>query len=185
MLNPFDRDAPSFDRPLDLLAACHARILERCATLEKLLSHLAAAHEAPYPAADADARQAARAVLRYFDEAAPLHHDDEERNLFVLIEEAGGTCAFDLCDFLEGLEADHDVLAELWLRLRAPLAEIASGTTAVLPRQEVERFVRLHREHVAFENERLLPLARRVLDADALARLGAAMAARRGLHFAP
>jgi hemerythrin-like domain-containing protein len=174
-LNPFDADAPGFDRPLDLLAACHERILARCATLEKLAAHAKA------NGADEPARQAARAVLRYFDEAAPLHHADEEQNLFVLIEGACGTCAFDLCDFLEGLETEHEVMAGLWTQLRAPLLRLAKGESADLPEAVLGRFVQMNREHVAFENERLLPLARRVLDAAALARLGAAMAARRGV----
>ena len=75
--------APGFDRPLDVLEACHGRIARQCDTLGKLLAHL------PTQGADAQAQQAARAVLTYFDTAAVHHHDDEERNLFPLLEQAG------------------------------------------------------------------------------------------------
>ena len=32
--------APGFDRPLEVLEACHARIAKQCDTLDKLLMHL-------------------------------------------------------------------------------------------------------------------------------------------------
>ena len=64
--------APGFDRPLDVLEACHGRIAKQCDTLEKMLAHL------PAHGADVQAQQAARAVLAYFDTAAVHHHDDEE-----------------------------------------------------------------------------------------------------------
>ncbi|HEY0663063.1 MAG TPA: hemerythrin domain-containing protein, partial [Thiobacillaceae bacterium] len=75
--------APGFERPLELLEACHGRIARQCDTLEKLLAHL------PSVGADAQAQQAARAILGYFDTAAVHHHDDEERTLFPLLESAG------------------------------------------------------------------------------------------------
>jgi hypothetical protein len=32
--------APGFDRPLEVLEACHGRIAKQCDTLDKLLAHL-------------------------------------------------------------------------------------------------------------------------------------------------
>ena len=167
--------APGFDRPLAVLEACHGRIAKQCDTLEKLLAHL---HE---HGADAQAQQAARAVLAYFDTAAVHHHDDEERNLFPLLEQAGAPGA---CELVETLTLEHDAQALIWRRLRAELQAIEAGTAAVLDAELTRRFVEMNRAHLEFENTHVLPLARQVLGAADLERLGRAMAARRGVPFA-
>jgi hemerythrin-like domain-containing protein len=166
--------APGFDQPIDVLEACHGRIAKQCDTLEKLLAHL------PAHGADVQAQQAARAVLAYFDTAAVQHHDDEERNLFPLLEQANAPGA---CDLVEALTLEHDELALLWRQLRPQLAHIERATSAVLDAALTQQFIQHNRSHLEFENQHVLPLARRVLDAAALARLGAAMAARRGVAF--
>ena len=166
--------APAFDRPLDMLEACHARIDRQCDTLEKLLAHQT------HHGADPDAQQAARAILAYFDRAAVQHHDDEERNLFPLLEEAGAPGA---CDLIVLLTREHDEVAMLWRRLRPLLQEVAEARGCRLDEPLVERFVALNRSHVDFENAHLLPLARRALDPAALERLGRAMAARRSVTY--
>ncbi len=167
--------APGFERPLDVLEACHGRIARQCDTLDRLLAHL------PLHGADAQAQQAARAVLTYFDTAAVHHHDDEERNLFPLLEQAGAPGA---CDLVETLTLEHDELALLWWRLRGLLQQIEAGTPVMLDESLTRRFVTLNRSHLEFENTRVLPLARQVLDAAAIERLGRAMAARRGVAYA-
>ncbi|QLQ02259.1 MAG: hemerythrin domain-containing protein [Thiobacillus sp.] len=167
--------APGFDRPLDVLEACHGRIARQCDTLGKLLAHL------PAHGADAQAQQAAGAILTYFDTAAVHHHDDEERNLFPLLEQAGAPGA---CDLVETLTLEHDELALLWRRLRGQLQQIEAGSAATLDEALTQRFVALNRSHLEFENTHVLPLARQVLDAAAIERLGRAMAARRGVAFA-
>jgi len=166
--------APGFDRPLAVLEACHGRIAKQCDTLEKLLAHL------PEHGADLQAQQAARAVLAYFDTAAVHHHDDEERNLFPLLELAGAAGA---CELVEALTLEHDELALLWRRLRAQLQQIEAGVAAALDAAVVRRFIAMNRTHLEFENTHVLPLARQVLGAADLERLGRAMAARRGVPF--
>jgi hemerythrin-like domain-containing protein len=167
--------APGFDRPLEVLEACHDRIANQCDTLDKLLAHL------PAHGADAQAQQAARAVLAYFDTAAVHHHDDEERNLFPLLEQAGAPGA---CDLVEALTLEHDELALLWRRLRVALQQIGAGATNTLDPALTTRFVGLNRSHLEFENTHVLPLARQVLAAADIERLGRAMAARRSVPFA-
>lgn len=168
--------APGFDAPLDVLEACHGRIARQCDILDKLLDHL------PAHGADAQAQQAARAVLAYFDTAAVHHHDDEERNLFPLLEAANAPGA---CDLVETLTLEHEAQALLWRRLRGELAAIVAGTSAALEAALVRRYVDMNRAHLEFENTHLLPLARRTLDPVALVRLGRAMAARRNVPFYP
>ncbi|MFZ3042186.1 MAG: hemerythrin domain-containing protein [Thiobacillus sp.] len=166
--------APGFDRPLAVLEACHGRIAKQCDTLDKLLAHLV-------HGADAQAQQAARAVLAYFDTAAVHHHDDEERNLFPLLEQAGAPGARDL---VEALTLEHDELALLWRRLRVELLQIGSGAASALDAALTHCFIALNRTHLEFENTHVLPLARQVLGAAEIERLGRAMAARRGVTFA-
>lgn len=168
--------APGFDRPLDMLEACHARIARQCDTLERLAAHCAS------HGADIQAQQAAKAVLAYFDSAGVQHHDDEERNLFPLLEQAGAPGA---CDLVELLTREHEELALLWRVLRPALAEIADARPGRLEAQFVARFVALNRSHLGFENAHLLPLARQTLGAEALLHLGRAMAARRGVRHEP
>ena len=166
--------APGFDRPLDVLEACHGRIAKQCDTLDKLLIHL------PAQGADAQAQQAARAVLAYFETAAVHHHDDEERNLFPLLEVAAASGA---CDLVETLTLEHDELAWLWRRLRISLQQIEAGGPGTLDEVLAGRFIALNRAHLEFENTHVLPLARHILGAAELERLGRAMAARRGVPF--
>ena len=166
--------APGFDRPLEVLEACHGRIAKQCDTLDKLLAHL------PAHGADAQAQQAARAVLAYFDTAAVHHHDDEERNLFPLLEQAGAPGA---CDLVEALTLEHDELALLWRRLRGELQPIEAGAAATLDEVAARRFIEMNRTHLEFENAHVLPLARQLLGAADLERLGRAMAARRGVPY--
>lgn len=168
--------APGFDRPLEVLEVCHGRIIKQCDTLGRLLTHL------PVHGADAQAQQAARAVLTYFDTAAVHHHDDEERNLFPLLEQAGAAGA---CDLVETLTLEHDELALLWRRLRPSLQQIESGESASLDEVLTQRFVTLNRAHLEFENTHVLPLARKTLATADIERLGRAMAARRNLRPAP
>jgi hemerythrin-like domain-containing protein len=167
--------APGFDRPLDVLEACHGRIARQCDTLEKLLAHL------PLHGADAQSQQAARAVLADFATAAVHHDDDEERNLFPLLEQVNAPGA---CDLVETLTLEHDEQALLWRRLRVQLQLIEAGTAATLDGVLTQRFISMNRSHLEFENTHVLPLARQVLGAADIERLGRAMAARRGVPFA-
>ena len=77
-----------FEAPLEMLSACHARIEQQCATLQRLVPHVAS------HGADTQARSAAAGVMRYFDTAAVDHHADEEVDLFpALIEAMAGSDA--------------------------------------------------------------------------------------------
>ena len=166
--------APGFDRPLDVLEACHGRIAKQCDTLDRLLAHL------PTYGTDTQSQQAARAVLAYFEPAAVHHHDNEERNLFPLLELVGASGA---CDLIETLTLEHDELALLWRRLRMGLQQIEAGAASTLDEAMTRRFITLNRTHLEFENTHVLPLARQALGAAEIERLGRAMSVRRGVTF--
>lgn len=167
--------AASFEVPLEMLAACHQRVESQCTTLLRLVPHVAA------HGADRQAREAAAAVLRYFDTAARDHHADEEIDLFpALIESMAGSDAVCLRGLTASLSADHRELERCWRGLRHALEPLADGQPATLAAAEVQAFVERYRQHIAREEAELLPMAARLLGDDALDRIGLSMRARRG-----
>ena len=72
-----------FDQPFEMLSACHERVQRSLALLQRLQDHLAS------HGADPQARDAARDVMRYFDIAAPAHHEDEERHVLPVLRAQG------------------------------------------------------------------------------------------------
>lgn len=172
----FSSPLASTEAPLDMLAACHTRIEKQCATLTRLVPHLAE------HGADEQATTAARNIMRYFDTAALMHHADEEENLFPeLLESMAGSDAVCLRELTQGLTADHRRLEADWRHLRRALAEIANGRPADLSSQDVDAFVGLYAQHLQREDEELFPMAQRLLGDDALKRLGHAMSERRNI----
>jgi hemerythrin-like domain-containing protein len=165
--------------PLEMLAACHLRVQEQCATLQRLARHL------DTHGCDAQARSAAQGVMRYFDSAARHHHDDEEIDLFpALLESMAGSDAVCLRDLTESLTRDHRELERRWRALRAVLERVANGTPAQLAADGVDDFVSRYAAHIAREEAELLPMAARLLDDDVLDGIGEAMRRRRGIERA-
>ena len=168
--------AATFEAPLEMLAACHGRIEQQCATLRRLQPYLAA------QGADTAAREAARAVMRYFDHAAVDHHADEEEDLFpALLEAMAGSDAVCLRELTELLTRQHRELEAHWRALREGLDAIAAGEAVALDAALVERFVGAYEQHLQRENDELLPMAERLIDDATLQRIGRAMRLRRGI----
>ncbi|MGV8933934.1 MAG: hemerythrin domain-containing protein [Gallionellaceae bacterium] len=164
--------APDFSSPLDMLHACHDRIMDQCATLQKLMQHL------PMHGCDTQAQQAAQAILRYFDTAGQFHHQDEEVDLFPLLSTCNNPDADKL---INQLLAEHKSMEAMWANLRSQLQSIAEAKTAELDRKIVADFSLAYGRHVMLENMSLLPLAAKLLDDKQLNGIGRNMAARRGV----
>jgi len=162
--------APGFDAPLDMLRACHERIMDQCATLHKLLQHL------PTHGCDAQARQSAQAILSYFDKAGQSHHDDEENHLFPLLRAAHNDEADAL---IQRLLDEHHLMDAQWLRLHPQLQRIAEGQSTTLERSLVADFSLAYGRHIMLENMKLLPLAAQLLNEKQLHDMGKKMAARK------
>lgn len=170
--------APSFDHPLEMLHACHGKILRQCDTLRKLTGHLA------QRGCDEASQQAAQGILRYFDSAGLFHHQDEELDLFPALRASiQANKAAQLNALLGGLLSEHAVMLSAWDELRVALLRIADGAHAPLPETLVESFIGSHAAHIAIEEADLLPLASRVLTAQQIMRLGRSMAERREVQF--
>jgi len=165
-----------FEVPLEMLAACHHRVESQCATLQRLVAHVAK------QGSDDSARVAAAAVLRYFDTAAMDHHADEEVDLFpALIESMAGSDAACIQELVASLKADHRTLESHWQRLRPALLKIAAGEPQPLLDGDVMPLVNLYGQHMAREEAELLPMAARLLSDEALDCVGRAMRERRGI----
>lgn len=167
--------APSFDDPLGMLFACHRRIERQLATLARLSHHVLT------NGCDDEARAAARAILKYFDDAAPNHHADEEQSVFPRLLALHPEGAQKL---VATLHDEHATLAENWNCLRPLLSGIASGSGAALPPSDVAAISAVYAAHIAREDGELIPLARAKLDAAALVAIGREMADRRGVDLA-
>jgi len=167
--------AVGFEVPLEMLAACHGRVEAQCATLRRLVVHLGG------QGADRQAREAAAAVMRYFDTSAVHHHADEEVDLFpALIEAMAGSDAVCLRELTASLTGEHRELEQRWRALRRRLEPLARGNASTLMDDEVRDFIGLYERHMAREEAELLPMAARLLSDAELDRIGLSMRARRG-----
>lgn len=172
--SPGSQSPVTFDTPLAMLAECHRRIEKQCRTLERLVPHL------EEHGSDQAAAQAATAVLRYFEEAAPKHHADEEQDLFpALIESMAGSDAVCLRQLIDGLQEQHLAFERKWAALRPVLQAVAAQQPATLNGAEVQDFCALYAGHISREEGELLPMAERLLSDEALTAIGRAMQARR------
>lgn len=166
--------APGFDQPIAVLKHCHDRIRKQIATLHKLIAHL------PQHGADAQARQAAAAVIKYFEQAAPLHHEDEEHDLIPMLEAtARGEDAAALAQLVPGILDDHDQMDSLWRNLHGQLRAIADGSAAALSAADVTDFAERYASHMEREEGQIAPMAKRLFSPAQMAQLGAAMQQRR------
>lgn len=112
--------------------------------LERLDAHLAA------HGADGPAREAARDLVRFFDEAAVHHHEDEERHVLPLLRASGRTALADR------LHAEHEAMRREWAAIRAELHRVADDGDALRDggsarHERWHAFADAYREHIARE----------------------------------
>ena len=171
---PFAAEA-GFDDPLETLLGCHRRIEKQLALLKRLATDMTKHGASP------EASAAALSLLTYFDRAAVHHHEDEEQDLFPLLEsritDPGEKARF--AAFRDTLRADHRTLEAAWGRLRRPLESIADGRHRQLDQADVQAFVGAYAQHILSEENALTDFFNRWLKDGDREALGAAMAARR------
>lgn len=177
----FSTPAAGFDQPLELWGACHGRVRRMIGLLQRLAEHLAKS------GVDRDARTTATSIRRYFDEAAPHHHADEEVDLFPRLRERAGHLdaahAQRLTEALAVLERDHAELADVWQSLRESLTQIEHGKPTQLDAPTVELFVGRYEAHMQIEESVVEPALKRLLRKSDLAAIGRSMAQRRGVDW--
>ena len=170
----FGAPAVGFDTPFALLHACHERVQRTLALQHKLVGYL---HQ---HTCDEQARQAARDVLRYFDIAAPLHHEDEERHVFppLLAQGDAATVAR-----VQQLQREHLRMAADWQRARLPLQALAQGQQDAFSQDDeaaLARFASHYAAHLRSEEDVVYPAAQAVLSDSTLRAMGQEMRQRRG-----
>ena len=170
--------AAGFEAAFEMLATCHDRVERMLALQKKLQQHLLA------KGCDEPARQAARDVMRYFDLAAPLHHQDEELHVFPPLL-AGPDAA--LRELVQRLMQDHRQMDAAWVDARCTLQAVAdsldSACLTLTPDQTapLEQFAALYRQHLDDENGIAYPAAEASLSPAVLEAMSEDMMQRRGV----
>ena len=163
------------EHPLDHLMACHRRIEDRLATLERAGTAFAENRE--------EALAAIRRSLEFFATNGVRHTADEEESVFprmlpsLCIEEA---------ELVAGLERQHEE-AQL---LHDALDRAVEGLGAEEPdvegyRRAVADLAEFYRQHIAVEDSTVMAIARRVLSEEQLRAIRGEMRERRGLPVVP
>ena len=169
----FNAPSVGFEQPFAMLEACHERVQRTLALLQRLRAHV------QEHGADVSAQQAARDVLRYFDIAAPLHHEDEELHVFPLLLAQGRP---DVAALVARLQRDHACMTADWAAARLPLQALVDGRQAGFSEADgaaFERFSGRYDRHIADEEALAYPAAQALLAAPVLEAMGREMAARR------
>lgn len=164
--------AASFAEPFELLAGCHERVRRTLDLLARLVAHV------QQHGADAQARSAARDVLRYFDIAAPQHHLDEECHLVPVLQASGDPA---LQAAAEQLLAEHELIRPAWATLRQHLQALESGSVEAELAGSAQIFIDLHGPHLELEDGLVYPAAAARCDPAKQQLMGQEMASRRGV----
>lgn len=167
--------AAGFEQPFEMLQACHERVQRMLSLLSRLREHVRS------HGADEQARQAARDVMRYFDQAAPKHHQDEEIHVFPAVLAQGDP---DRIVLVRRLQQDHLQMESRWAAARILLSALAAGEVQALVQADedvLDAFAGLYASHIEAEEQVVYPAAQAVLDDAAQASMGREMGRRRGL----
>jgi hemerythrin-like domain-containing protein len=180
----FQSPAAGFEAPFEMLEACHERVHRMLALLLRLQAHV------QVTGCDTQAQQAAQDVMRYFDLAAPTHHQDEELHVFPPLL-AGGDVA--VVGVVQQLMAQHRAMELAWTGMRQvlmPIAAHASSATApalssvpyaAFSVEAVQTFTALYEAHIRTEEGVAYPAAKQLLTAEHLLHIGEDMMVRRGV----
>jgi hemerythrin-like domain-containing protein len=126
--------------------------------------------------------------MRYFDVAAPLHHQDEELHVFPPLL-AGPDAA--LRELVQRLQQDHRQMEVAWTEARRTLKAVAdsppSGWTPLSTSQTgaLDQLAALYRRHLDDEDRQAYPAAEAALSPAAVQAMSQDMMQRRGVPAGP
>mgnify|MGYP000483241379 CR=1 FL=1 len=152
---------------LDLIERDHAQQLKVCALLL----------EAGPNIVDEPDGHLVAAIIRFLKQTLPHHLNDEERGLFPLLEERCGQES-DVRAIIRQLQSEHEFDEDLVDFLLSDLEVLAQGRRLANPQRlnlNLHAFAQGLQRHIQWENAVVMPLARRVLQAEDLERLGREM----------
>lgn len=168
MLNLTPQKFVTWDEPIEMLYACHGRVKQFCRQLLLLPDYLA--KNGVNQAVKNDVQQ----ILNYFNQAAPLHHDDEEKDFFPALAEK----LPETQKAIDELENQHETLHQTWYELRDRLEELLADKIEHIELELIKRFVAGYDLHISIE-EPLFELGREHLAQEQLNAMGKIMAERR------
>jgi hemerythrin-like domain-containing protein len=147
----------TIDTPVEHLMACHRRIEDRLATLERAADHL----RGDKPAA----LEAIRKIILFLDSSGALHTRDEEESLFPRLRPH---LTPEELHYLDGLEEQHRAAESVFTELKAVAEELAAAADHSISwesryRELASRLSALYRPHILSEDEVLTRLALRTL----------------------
>lgn len=171
--NPFPESAPDFSDPLGLLKACHKNILAFCDQLEELAEKIESG-----PIGFEIAGSAGK-VYRYFKKSGKHHHDDEEQDIFPILNRT----SLKLADRVNQAKREHAHQDELWATIAPQLANPISIKDGAVFAATAREFIESQRAHVKFEEEELIELAQHLISQADLEKIGQKMAKRRGVAY--
>ncbi|MBT0571136.1 hemerythrin domain-containing protein [Curvibacter sp. CHRR-16] len=171
--------APSsgWEQPFAMLKACHERVQRMLVLLQRLQVHVG------QHGVDGEAIEAAQDVMRYFDKAAPLHHLDEEEQIFPLALVHGTA---EVQHAVQRLQHEHAKLDAMWQTVRSDLKRLLQADVqdrefvrAWPSDPAVAAFVLTYTEHVRMEEVLVYPCVEALLTHTQEREIGSVMAARR------
>lgn len=168
--------AATFEQPFEMLTACHERVDRMLRLLDRLCQHL------DEKGLDEQATQAARDVMRYFDLAAPDHHEDEERHVFPRLL-AGSDESVKAV--VRRLQQDHLDMTANWIEAREVLQRVSAVPASTwaglseVDRATLARFAGQYADHIRAEEDTVYPAASALIEPRELQHMGTEMATRR------
>lgn len=173
--NPFPENKPDFTDPLGLLKACHQNILFFCEQLDELAQKIETG-----PIGFEIAASAGK-IYKYFKTSGKHHHEDEEIEIFPILNRT----SLKLADRVNQAKKEHEKQDVLWAIIAPQLANPVSikdgGEFAATARE----FIESQRAHITFEEEELFELAQHLIGQAELEKIGRKMAERRGVAYRP
>jgi len=163
---------PDFSDPLAVLQGCHEDMLAQCEALENLVAHIRA------HGFDADTRRRIAGTVQFFTTVAVQHHQDEETDLFPILNRQ----SLKLADIVFRLRKDHEQLHTLWDNLFLDFKKGPALAEDDAFADHVAAFCSAYREHIKRETRELLSMAQHILSHQQLEEIGRAMARRRGIR---
>lgn len=167
---------PGFEDPVEILNACHEKVRHFASLTIRLRDYL------QQQGADTTAAEAAIRIRRYFNEAAVLHHQDEEVDLFpalMALNEGriSPSAKASLEHSIQSLAREHETLGEAWGQMDRWLASVGQSQLAPEPAC-VDLFAHAYTRHADREENEIYPFAR-YLDEQVTRRIGLNMVKRR------
>lgn len=163
----------TIDTPVEHLVACHRRIEDRLATLERASGHLSVRRN--------EALEAIRKSIAFLNSSGAQHTMDEEASVFPRLRPS--LSPEDL-HYLDSLEGQHREAESVFAQLKEVVEQmtVAPEASAALDLRYSElaaRLASLYRPHIQSEDEILTRLARQKLSPDDLRAISVEMRERR------